>query len=86
MLILSFEGITFDYYQQEEEWRMDIRRSLLLLTISAASGTAAANDIGVCAACSYRTIQSAVNSAANGDLITIAAGRYTENVTIQGRA
>jgi len=86
MLILSFEGITFDYYQQEEEWRMDIRRSLLLLTISVASGTAAANDIGVCATCSYRTIQSAVNSAANGDLITIAAGRYTENVTIQGKS
>ena len=34
----------------------------------------------------YATIQAAVNAAADGDIIEIAAGTYTENVTITGKA
>ena len=34
----------------------------------------------------YATIQAAVNAAADGDTIEIAAGTYTENVTITGKA
>ena len=33
----------------------------------------------------YATIQAAVNAAADGDTIEIAAGTYTENVTITGK-
>jgi len=64
---------------------MFTRRSLLLLTVAVASGSAAAKDIVVCKSCTYQTIQSAVDVAVNGDSITIAAGRYTENVTIAGK-
>ena len=34
----------------------------------------------------YATIQAAVNAAANGDIIEIAAGTYTENVVVTGKA
>lgn len=61
-------------------------KSLLLLTITVASASAAAKDIEVCTSCSYHSIQSAVAAAANGDSITIASGRYTENVTIEGKS
>ena len=66
---------------------MAIRMSLVLL--AAAAGTAqvaAANNIHVCPTCAHKTIQSAVNDAVTNDLITIAAGRYVENITIEGKA
>ncbi len=49
-------------------------------------GTAGAGTIQVCATCSHKTIQSAVNAAVDNDTINIAAGIYTENVTIAGKA
>jgi hypothetical protein len=48
--------------------------------------TVTANTIRVCATCAHHTIQGAVNdSAVSGDTIDIAAGIYTENVTIAGK-
>ncbi len=44
---------------------------------------ARAATITVCASgCDYTTIQAAVNAAANGDTITVGAGTYVENVTV----
>src|SRR5256885_1633039 len=56
-----------------------------LCAASYASG-AAANTIHVCSTCAHTLIQAAVNDAASGDVIEIAAGRYVENVTIAGKA
>jgi hypothetical protein len=48
--------------------------------------TVTANDIHVCATCAHHTIQSAVNDAAvSADTIDIAAGSYSENVTVAGK-
>ena len=53
----------------------------------AASTTATANQLSVCATgCAFETIQSAVNSAVSGDIINIAQGRYLENVKISGKS
>jgi hypothetical protein len=49
-------------------------------------GAAHANNIHVCSTCAHTTIQGAVNDAASGDTVYIAAGRYVENVTIAGKA
>lgn len=64
---------------------MAIRKSLMLLVAAASAQVAFANNIHVCASCAHRTIQSAVNDAVTNDLITIAAGRYDENITIEGK-
>jgi hypothetical protein len=45
----------------------------------------AANTIHVCPTCAHTTIQEAVTDAVSGDSIAIAAGRYTENITIEGK-
>ena len=65
---------------------MNIRMTLMLLTTAGATHVVVANNIHVCPTCAHTTIQSAVNDAVSNDLITIAAGRYTENVTIEGKS
>ena len=65
---------------------MTIRMSLMLLAAAGATQVAVANTIHVCPTCAHTTIQSAVDDAASNDLILIAAGRYRENVTIQGKS
>ncbi len=46
-----------------------------------ASGPAA--TITVCASgCDHTTIQAAINAAANGDIISVSAGTYTENIVV----
>jgi len=64
---------------------MAIRKGLVLLAAVVSAQGAFANNIHVCPTCAHRTIQSAVNDAAAGDLISIAAGRYEENITIEGK-
>jgi len=69
---------------------MQINRSVRLVTllISAAGscGIANAATIQVCPTCSHKTIQGAVNAATDNDVINIAAGVYSENITIAGKA
>jgi hypothetical protein len=62
------------------------RIGMVLLAGIGFSGSAFANTVHVCATCAHTSIQSAVNDAADGDSIQIAAGRYVENVTIQGKS
>jgi hypothetical protein len=62
------------------------RIGLVLLAGVGFAGSARANTVHVCATCAHTSIQSAVNDAANGDSIQIDAGRYIENVTIQGKS
>jgi hypothetical protein len=50
------------------------------------SQAASANTLHVCGTCAHTTIQSAVNDAASGDTVSIAAGRYVENITVAGKA
>jgi hypothetical protein len=64
---------------------MIVRSSLMLVVAAATIQGAFANTLHVCSSCANRTIQSAVNSATSGDTIVIAAGRYTENITITGK-
>jgi hypothetical protein len=45
-----------------------------------------ANTLQVCATCAHKTIQSAVNAAASGDTVAVAAGRYVENITARGKS
>jgi Right handed beta helix region len=61
------------------------RTGTLIFVATGLSFAANANDIHVCATCAHTSIQSAVNAAATGDVIDIAAGLYTENVTIAGK-
>jgi hypothetical protein len=59
---------------------------IVLLLGTGMSYTATARDIHVCATCAHTSIQSAVNdAAAAGDVIDIEAGRYTENIIIDGK-
>jgi len=60
---------------------------LSLLCIAPAwHGTARAGTLLVCPTCNHTTIQSAVNDAADNDIINISAGRYIENITIAGKS
>jgi hypothetical protein len=69
---------------------MEFRMQLMLLAAAGVTSIAMARvsppTINVCSTCSHKTIQSAVNDAASGDLISIAPGRYNENVTIVGKS
>jgi Right handed beta helix region len=58
------------------------RLSILLLGGIGFSQAIGATNIQVCPTCAYRSIQSAVDAAASGDTINIAAGLYVENVVI----
>lgn len=62
------------------------RLALCALTILAvlAPAVAGAATLQVCSTCTYTTIQGAVNAAASGDSIEIAAGTYNESVSIAG--
>jgi hypothetical protein len=59
--------------------------SVSLMASVAICQSVVANTIHVCATCAHTTIQSAVNDAIAGDTIAIAASRFTENVTIEGK-
>ena len=64
---------------------MKIRMTFVVLAGIGLCQTAAANTIHVCPTCAHKTIQAAVHDALSGDLISIAAGHYIENVTIEGK-
>jgi hypothetical protein len=65
---------------------ISVRIGLTVLGGIGLAGIASANTIHVCTTCAHTTIQTAVNDAVSGDTINIAAGRYTENVAIAGKA
>src|SRR5689334_6375266 len=61
------------------------RRLVLPLVLAAAAAwpaAAHATDINVCSSCAHTTIQSAVNDATGADRVIVAAGAYTEAVSI----
>ncbi|MBN1995846.1 MAG: hypothetical protein JW953_24380, partial [Anaerolineae bacterium] len=63
--------------------------SLTLLFVGLLSGglpAARAATLDVCPTCTYTTIQAAANAAFSGDVISITAGTYNENVTITNKA
>jgi hypothetical protein len=64
---------------------MNIRMSFALLAGIGLGHSAVANTIHVCPTCAHTSIQAAVNDAVSGDLVSIAAGRYTENIIIEGK-
>jgi hypothetical protein len=49
------------------------------------AGVASANTIHVCSTCAHTSIQAAANDAVTGDTISIAAGRYVENIRTAGK-
>jgi hypothetical protein len=61
------------------------RLSFIALSSIGLAKVASATNINVCPTCAHTTIQSAVNAAVSGDVIQIAAGRYTENVLIENK-
>lgn len=52
-----------------------------VLTLQSAQPVRAAN-LDVCPTCSYQTIQEAIDAAGGGDVIRVAQGVYTENITV----
>src|SRR5947208_6950484 len=66
--------------------RAGVQVGFLLISGTGLANVASANTIHVCATCAHTSIQAAVNDALSGDSIAIAAGRYVENVTIQGKS
>jgi hypothetical protein len=63
-----------------------MRSVMFGLTTLVLASTGYAAPLSVCASgCAFSSIQSAVDAAASGDSINIAAGRYVENVTIAGK-
>jgi hypothetical protein len=73
-------------FNKKGDINMIVRHSLMLIVATGAIQGAFANTVHVCSTCANKTIQSAVNTAASGDTIVIAEGRYTENVTIIGKS
>jgi pectin methylesterase-like acyl-CoA thioesterase len=55
------------------------------IALGVATNTLAANTTVCASGCAYGSIQSAINAAVSGDIITIGSGRYVENVTIAGK-
>lgn len=72
--------------QRSRRWPRGTAILLLLLTMLgpglAPAPTRAATRTVCASGCDHTTIQTAINAAASGDTITIAAGTYQENVTI----
>jgi hypothetical protein len=64
-------------------WSVPIQTGLLVACVAAPVRPAAAATLQVPAA--YRTIQAAIDAAGNGDLVLIAPGVYTENLTLSNR-
>ena len=64
---------------------MNIGTRFVVMAVIGLCQTVAANTIHVCPTCAHRTIQTAVSDAVSGDSISIAAGRYAENITIEGK-
>jgi hypothetical protein len=65
--------------------RLRTRLSISLLCSMGVLQVAAAKNIHVCQTCAHTSIQPAVDDAVSGDVIYVAAGRYTENVLIEGK-
>lgn len=64
---------------------MEIPKILMLMAATTGIQAAAGSTLHVCSECAYRTIQQGVDAAVSGDTIAIAAGRYVENVVIEGK-
>lgn len=64
--------------------RASVLLALAVLTAFCLPAPADAATLQVCSTCTYTTIQGAVNAAASGDNIEIAAGTYNESVSISG--
>ena len=52
-----------------------------VLTLQSAQPVRAGN-LDVCPTCSYQSIQEAIDAAGGGDVIRVAQGVYTENITV----
>jgi parallel beta-helix repeat protein len=57
---------------------------MLILTLLVSAASAASLSVGPAA--KYKTIQSALNSANNGDIINVAAGTYKESIVIYDKS
>ena len=61
--------------------------SFMIITTALLSSALKAEVLGVgeCLTCEYKTIQSAIDAAANGDVVSIEDGTYVEELTVAGK-